>query len=76
MDLLAGVAAAVVPYFRNWLTSAALVGAALAPQALLAQALLAQAVMAQAVMPQQSEPQVRVLLVESPTLTVGRPTIP
>ena len=76
MDLLAGVAAAVVPYFRNWLTSAALVGAALAPQALLAQALLAQAllaqaVMAQAVMPQQSEPQVRVLLVESPTLTVA-----
>ena len=61
MDLLAGVAAAVVPYFRNWLTSAALVGAALAPQALLAQAVMAQ----------QGEPQVRVLLVESPTLTVA-----
>ena len=71
MGLLAGVAAAVVPYFRNWLTSAALVGAALAPQALLAQALLAQAVMAQAVFAQQSEPQVRVLLVEGPTLTVA-----
>ena len=66
MGLLAGVAAAVVPYFRNWLTSAALVGAALAPQAL-----LAQAVMAQAVIAQQSEPQVRVLLVEGPTLTVA-----
>ncbi len=66
MGLLAGVAAAVVPYLRNWLTSAALVGAALAPQAL-----LAQAVMAQAVMAQQSEPQVRVLLVEGPTLTVA-----
>ena len=66
MGLLAGVAAAVVPYFRNWLTSAALVGAALAPQAL-----LAQAVMAQAVFAQQSEPQVRVLLVEGPTLTVA-----
>ncbi|MCX5937805.1 MAG: SpoIID/LytB domain-containing protein [Cyanobium sp. LacPavin_0920_WC12_MAG_62_9] len=61
MDLLAGVAAAVVPYFRNWLTSAALVGAALAPQALLAQAVIAQ----------QGEPQVRVLLVEGPTLTVA-----
>lgn len=71
MDLLAGVAAAVVPYFRNWLTSAALpsvalVGAALAPQALLVQAVIAQAVIAQ-----QSEPQVRVLLAESPTLTVA-----
>jgi stage II sporulation protein D len=61
MGLLAGVAAAVVPYFRNWLTSAALAGAALAPQALLAQAVIAQ----------QSEPQVRVLLVEGPTLTVA-----
>lgn len=71
MDFLAGVAAAVVPYFRNWLTSAALpsvalVGAALAPQALLAQAVIAQAVIAQ-----QGEPQVRVLLAESPTLTVA-----
>ena len=66
MGLLAGVAAAVVPYFRNWLTSAVLAGAALAPQAF-----LAQAVMAQAVIAQQSEPQVRVLLVEGPTLTVA-----
>ena len=72
MDLLAGVAAAVVPYFRNWLpspgslTSAALVWAALAPQAL-----LVQAVMAQAVVAQQGEPEVRVLLAESPTLTVA-----
>jgi stage II sporulation protein D len=66
MGPLAGVAAAVVPYFGNWLTSAALVGAALAPQAL-----FAQAVMAQAVVAQQGEPQVRVLLVEGPTLTVA-----
>ena len=61
MGLLAGVAAAVVPYFRNWLVSGALVGAALAPQVLLAQAVIAQ----------QSELQVRVLLAESPTLTVA-----
>ena len=67
MDLLAGVAAAVVPYFRNWLfipgslASAALVGAALAPQVLMAQPAMAQ----------QNGPQVRVLLVESPTLTVA-----
>ena len=67
MGLLAGVAAAVVPYFRNWLpspgslASVALVGAALAPQALLVQAVMAQ----------QGEPQVRVLLVEGPTLTVA-----
>jgi len=67
MDLVAGVAAAVVPYFRNWLpspgslASVALVGAALAPQA----------VMAQVVIAQQGEPQVRVLLVEGPTLTVA-----
>ena len=61
MGLLAGVAAAVVPYFRNWLVSVALVGAALAPQAVIAQAVVAQ----------QSEPQVRVLLVEGPTLTVA-----
>jgi stage II sporulation protein D len=66
------VAAAVVPYLRNWLpspgslASVALVGAALAPQALLVQAVIAQAVIAQ-----QSEPQVRVLLAESPTLTVA-----
>jgi stage II sporulation protein D len=72
MDPLAGVAAAVVPYFRNWLTSlgsltpAALVGGALAPQAFLAQAFLAPAVVAQ-----QGEPQVRVLLAESPSLTVA-----
>ena len=80
MDLLAGVAAAVVPYFRNWLpgpgrwtalASGSLVVAALAPQALLAQAVVAQAVIAQAVVAQQSEPQVRVLLAESPTLTVA-----
>ena len=75
MDPLAGVAAAVVPYFRNWLpgpgrstalASAALVAAALAPQVL----------MAQGVIGQQSEPQVRVLLVESPTLTVAATDYP
>ena len=75
MDLLAGVAAAVVPYFRNWLpgpgrstalASAALVAAALAPQVLMAQGVIAQ----------QSEPQVRVLLVESPTLTVAATDYP
>jgi stage II sporulation protein D len=75
MDLLAGVAAAVVPYFRNWLPgpgrwtapgSVVVALAALAPQVLLAQTVIAQAVMAQ-----EREPQVRVLLVESPTLTVA-----
>ena len=102
MDLLAGVSAAVVPFFRNWLpgpgrgtspglllmallsSSALSFGAlsfgALSPGelasgllvvALAPQALLAQVFMAPAVMAQESGPQVRVLLAESPTLTVA-----